>query len=170
MNTNKCTQKFVTIFFVTNNHVALHRVSIWRRHLRIEKALKKSKSRARKDHGHVVNWNTFNTISQPVGICQMKRRTFNAFKAIWRLLAVSLPFCIAGTRAAARAHRTVIPVTGKSNELLLYIPTKNFQFLCSMFRSALNFCIQLFTIWVIILYYYYLRSYYSLYGIWTFEF
>lgn len=39
----------------------------------------------------------------------MKRSTFTAFKAMWRLLAVSLPFCIAGTRAAANAHRTVIP-------------------------------------------------------------
>jgi hypothetical protein len=32
---------------------------------------------------------------------------------MWRLLAVSLPFCIAGTRAAANAHKTVIPVKAR---------------------------------------------------------
>lgn len=60
--------------------------------------------------GHLVNSNTLNRMSIPVGICNTKSRTLTAFKAMWRFLALSLPFCIAGTRAAAAAHSTVIPV------------------------------------------------------------
>jgi hypothetical protein len=62
----------------------------------------------RGDHGHVVNSKTFPTISRPVGICQMKSRTLRPFSAMCRFLAVSLPFCIAGTSAAAPAQSTVM--------------------------------------------------------------
>lgn len=65
--------------------------------------------------GHVVNSNTLKTISMPVGICHMNRMTFNAFKAMCRLLAVSFPFCIAGTRDAAAAHNTVIAASQKTS-------------------------------------------------------
>lgn len=67
--------------------------------------------------GHLVNSNTFKTISHPVGICHMKSRTFITFNVICRFLAVSLPFCIAGVRAAAAAHRTVIAVDKKKKQL-----------------------------------------------------
>ena len=60
--------------------------------------------------GQLVNSKTLKTISIPVGICHTKSRTFNAFNAMWRFLAVSFPFCIAGTRAAAAAHSTVMAV------------------------------------------------------------
>ena len=59
--------------------------------------------------GNLVNSKTFNTISQPVGICQAKSKRLTVLKAMWRLRAVSFPFCMGGTRAAARAHSTVIP-------------------------------------------------------------
>ena len=62
------------------------------------------------NQGHLVNSSTLKTISIPVGICHINSRIFNAFKAMWRFLAVSLPFCIAGTRAAASAHSTVMAV------------------------------------------------------------
>jgi hypothetical protein len=59
-------------------------------------------------HGHLVNSKTLSTISNPVGICHINKTTFKAFNAMCRFLAVSLPFCIAGTSAAANAHSTVI--------------------------------------------------------------
>ena len=61
------------------------------------------------NQGHLVNSNTLKTISIPVGICHINNNTLTAFNAICRLLAVSFPFCIAGTSAAANAHKTVIP-------------------------------------------------------------
>lgn len=70
-------------------------------------------------HGHFVNSNTLKTISIPVGICQMNRMTFKVFKAMCRLLAVSFPFCIAGTRDAAAAHNTVIAASQKDIHYLL---------------------------------------------------
>ena len=66
--------------------------------------------------GQLVNSNTLNTISIPVGICHMKSSTFSPFNAMWRFLAVSFPFCIAGTRAAAAAHNAVIAAQGKANQ------------------------------------------------------
>lgn len=72
--------------------------------------------------GHFVNSNTLSTISSPVGICHTKSKTFTVFNAMWRFLAVSLPFCIGGTRAAASAHKTVIPVRKNySNVIIFYI-------------------------------------------------
>lgn len=58
-----------------------------------------------------MNSNTLRTISSPVGICHIKSSTLTAFSAMWRLLAVSSPFCIGGTRAAAAAHSAVIAVS-----------------------------------------------------------
>lgn len=55
-----------------------------------------------------MNSNTLRTISNPVGICHINNSTFSAFNAICRFLAVSFPFCMAGTSAAAAAHKTVI--------------------------------------------------------------
>lgn len=72
-----------------------------------EKARKKISRQL--NQGHWVNSNTLRTISNPVGICHMNSNTFSAFNTICRFLAVSFPFCIAGTRAAANAHKTVIP-------------------------------------------------------------
>lgn len=60
-------------------------------------------------HGRVVNWNTFATMSRPVGTCHKKRPILMALNPIWRLRAVSLPFCMEGTRAAAIAQSTTIP-------------------------------------------------------------
>lgn len=68
--------------------------------------------------GHLVNSNTLRTISSPVGICDAKSSTLATFSAIWRFLAVSFPFCIGGTRAAAAAHSTVMAVQQKSNHKL----------------------------------------------------
>jgi len=60
--------------------------------------------------GHLVNSNTLRTMSIPVGICHNNRTTLIAFNAMWRFLAVSFPFCIAGTRASAAAPNTVMAV------------------------------------------------------------
>lgn len=46
--------------------------------------------------------------THPVGICQMKSDTFAALNAMCALRADSLPFCIAGTIAAARAHNATM--------------------------------------------------------------
>lgn len=59
--------------------------------------------------GQLVNSNTFPTISKPVGTCHKKRTTLRAFRPMCKLRALSSPFCIAGTSAAAKAHRTVMP-------------------------------------------------------------
>ena len=42
--------------------------------------------------------------------CQAKSNTLTVFNAIWALRAVSFPFCIEGTNAAARAHSTVMAI------------------------------------------------------------
>jgi hypothetical protein len=60
-----------------------------------------------------VNSKTLSTISNPVGICHINKTTFKALNTICRFLAVSLPFCIAGTIAAANAHSTVIATKNK---------------------------------------------------------
>lgn len=58
--------------------------------------------------GQLVNWITFCTISQPVGICHAKSSTLTELRAMWAERAVLLPFCMAGTSAAASAHSTVM--------------------------------------------------------------
>ena len=90
--------------------------------------------------GHLVNSNTFRSISHPVGICHRKSRTFIVFNAMWRLLAVSLPFCIAGARAAAAAHSTVIAVDNKENQLRSMKPLLvRFGHMISLELYCLNF-------------------------------
>uniref|UniRef100_A0A0A9GD70 Uncharacterized protein n=1 Tax=Arundo donax TaxID=35708 RepID=A0A0A9GD70_ARUDO len=74
---------------------------------------KPSTRRSMAAHGQVVNSKTLPTISSPVGICQMKSRTLSALSAMCRFLAVSFPFCIAGTSAAAPAHSTVMATPAK---------------------------------------------------------
>ena len=56
-------------------------------------------------YGHDVNWNTFPTISSPVGICQVNKPRFTQFSAMCALLALSFPFCISGTKPAAIARQ-----------------------------------------------------------------
>ena len=58
--------------------------------------------------GQLVNSNTLYTMSSPVGTCQAKSARLMQLSAMWALRAVSLPFCICGTSAAARAHSTVM--------------------------------------------------------------
>lgn len=66
--------------------------------------------------GQDVNSNTLPTISRPVGIWETKSSTLATFRAMCAVLAVSLPFCIAGTSAAAAAHRTVMTAQYKTNK------------------------------------------------------
>lgn len=79
--------------------------------------------------GHFVNSNTFSKMSNPVGSCDTNRSTFNVFNAMWRLLAVSLPLCIGGTKAAASAHNTVIPAHKFAHNTNNHFPYHSHSFL-----------------------------------------
>ena len=63
--------------------------------------------------GHWVNSNTFHTMSRPVGTCQMKSPRLIALRAMWADRAVSFPFCMLGTRAAAAAQRPTMAAPAK---------------------------------------------------------
>jgi hypothetical protein len=63
---------------------------------------------------------TLNKIGNPVTTCQAKSDVPATLAAICNVLAVSLPFCIAGIQAMAAAHNTTKPVQHVSI-LALYI-------------------------------------------------
>lgn len=62
-----------------------------------------------------------------------------AFSAMWRLLAVSFPFCIGGTRAAAAAHSTVIAVTGTHMPAKLGLTHTNAKHKTSLTMHTIRF-------------------------------
>ena len=60
-------------------------------------------------YGHCVFSQTFKRMGHPLMTCHPKSPVPTALRAMCKLLAVSLPFCMAGTHAAAMDQRTTRP-------------------------------------------------------------